>query len=508
MAWETTLEGFPDTMWGSVPGGYDVMSDLVPTDDGGVVAGGYSIPGGSWPNGDPQMATVYRLDATGREIWRSYLGAGTDDYEVRRIRRTPDGGFVVACTAWTPFQTGDGGMFYNTSFVAKLDGAGNEVWRRPIDRLRLDLLADADVLPDGSVVGAGRAWVSGGGTVTALAKISASGSLLWIRTADPGNVDGDRRVAAAADGGLFAVQGRYGASLSRYSADGTLLWDVPVAGVDGAEWLYDKTFHGITPLADGGCVLAGAAREGNGSWYGPTRPFLATFDARGRQTGTLVVDTASLANHAVERLPDGGLLSVEGTDGFGPTPVYVRYDARGNELWRSAYGTMGRDLYVSAVRATADGGFAAAGSVPSPGALYLPRDGYVLMLEGAAPPETPVPGGALRIDVLPGSPDNPVNPRSRGLLPVALLSADGFDAAAINPAAVTLEGVTAVSGGRGTIKAERKDVDGDGRTDLLLFFSIPTLGLSPSTSSVTLRATTPDEVTWTATEPVRIVGAK
>ena len=79
---------------------------------------------------------------------------------------------------------------------------------------------------------------------------------------------------------------------------------------------------------------------------------------------------------------------------------------------------------------------------------------------------TPV---AVAIDIKPGSEVNPINLKSRGVTPVAVLSSGCFDATEVDPATVLLAGATvAVRGNGGRYQAEEKDVDGDGRADLLL----------------------------------------
>jgi hypothetical protein len=499
LAWETSFDSYPE-MGGN---GYDVMHDVVPTDDGGAVAAGYATPPGSYsPGGKPQQAFLVRLDAFGTEVWRTYLGEATNDpYEVRRIRRTADGGFVVACVAWTPFDSESGGMYYNTSFVAKLDGAGAEQWRYRMDPLLLDEVGDVDVLADGSVVAAGRVWTYGGGTSTAVAKISSTGSLLWLRKELPDYIGNVGRIAATQDGGFFATSGGgLVQTLARYAPDGSYLWSVVIGELDGEIYLNEKDIHGITVKADGGCIVAGAVRYNYFPIYGPFRPFLATFDALGHQTATLVVPTVSKWVHAVERLADGGLVAAEGVEGSNTGIVFIRYDRMGNELWRTNFGVPPPERYIHAIRVTGEGALVAAGAIRGTG-TWAPMDGYVMMTEGMYPP-----GIGAKIDVRPGSEDNPVNCGASGLLPVALLSSADFEATRVDPATITLEGAPVDRIGKERFHAVSKDVDGDGRFDLLLFFSIPSLNLSPTTTQVTLNGTAPDGRTFSASDDVRIVG--
>lgn len=92
------------------------------------------------------------------------------------------------------------------------------------------------------------------------------------------------------------------------------------------------------------------------------------------------------------------------------------------------------------------------------------------------------------IDVRPDSDLNPVNLRSTGALPVAILSSETFDAADVDIATIELEGVGVATRANGTYMATLEDVNGDGLLDLVVHFRISALGLDMATTSVTLTA--------------------
>ena len=68
------------------------------------------------------------------------------------------------------------------------------------------------------------------------------------------------------------------------------------------------------------------------------------------------------------------------------------------------------------------------------------------------------------IDVKPGSDQNPINLRSSGVIPVAILTTPSFDALEVDPTTVEFEGAAAWGA------AHFQDVDRDGDIDLLLLF--------------------------------------
>jgi beta propeller repeat protein len=76
------------------------------------------------------------------------------------------------------------------------------------------------------------------------------------------------------------------------------------------------------------------------------------------------------------------------------------------------------------------------------------------------------------IDIRPGSSRNPVNPRSHGMLPVAVFSSAGFDATDIDPSTVDLAGATvAQNPNDGGWMIEERDENRDGLMDVRLQFN-------------------------------------
>jgi hypothetical protein len=88
------------------------------------------------------------------------------------------------------------------------------------------------------------------------------------------------------------------------------------------------------------------------------------------------------------------------------------------------------------------------------------------------------------IDVRPGSDVDPVNPRTRGVLPVAVLGSDEFTGAEVDQA-------TVIFGPDGARPAFGRvlDVNGDGLLDLLLHFRVELTGISAGSSDVCMTGT-------------------
>jgi hypothetical protein len=104
------------------------------------------------------------------------------------------------------------------------------------------------------------------------------------------------------------------------------------------------------------------------------------------------------------------------------------------------------------------------------------------------PPVVTVP-----IDIKPGSATNPINVRSKGVIPVAILSTPSFDATTVDP--------TSVCFGDAEDPAQRDctpllgrgvagDVNGDRRRDLLFVFQTQETGIDPGDTQACLSGKT------------------
>ena len=98
-----------------------------------------------------------------------------------------------------------------------------------------------------------------------------------------------------------------------------------------------------------------------------------------------------------------------------------------------------------------------------------------------------------------------VNPNSRGLLTVTILTRDGFDATTIDPTTVRL-------GKSGTEAApvdfNRKDVNSDGQPDILLQFRIQDSGIQCGDTSVSITGQTLNGIPIQGSDSITTVGCK
>lgn len=93
----------------------------------------------------------------------------------------------------------------------------------------------------------------------------------------------------------------------------------------------------------------------------------------------------------------------------------------------------------------------------------------------------------VAIDIHPGSFPNSINPRSRGVIPVAILTVDTFDATQVDPLSVKF-------GVGGAMETHRRghieDANGDGRMDLVLHFATQESRIQCGDTSASLTGST------------------
>jgi len=97
----------------------------------------------------------------------------------------------------------------------------------------------------------------------------------------------------------------------------------------------------------------------------------------------------------------------------------------------------------------------------------------------------------VEIDILPRDPANRIELGNRGTLPVAILSSRGFDATALDPTTLSLAGSPVTRSRRGGMAAQ-EDVNGDGRTDLVVEVPKKALRLGAGSTEAVLTALTPE----------------
>jgi hypothetical protein len=98
----------------------------------------------------------------------------------------------------------------------------------------------------------------------------------------------------------------------------------------------------------------------------------------------------------------------------------------------------------------------------------------------------------------------PINPGSRGVIPVAILSTNAFNATTVDPTTVRF----GTNNAKNSSPASVEDVNGDGRPDLVLHFRSQDTGIACGDSVVTLTGKTTANISFTGSEAIQTVGCK
>lgn len=246
----------------------DETTDVVATEDGGVVATGHArgiidFGGGERCSGRSREAFLAKLDAGGRHQWSRCFGSWVATRTV--VAAGPDGAIVLAGESVDDIDLGtgvlsseDGGLF-----VAKYDLDGQAIWARRLGGYESSVHPGAGAVDaDGNVFVAIR--MSGtmeldGSTFTSvgsellLIKLGPAGSFLWARglRGDPSSNMGlgVRKDGVAIVGGrrfdaVFDETGEtpHSGMVAAFASDGTLVWTrdlggttTSVVGIDSAD---------------------------------------------------------------------------------------------------------------------------------------------------------------------------------------------------------------------------------------------------------------------------------
>jgi hypothetical protein len=110
---------------------------------------------------------------------------------------------------------------------------------------------------------------------------------------------------------------------------------------------------------------------------------------------------------------------------------------------------------------------------------------------------------AVAMDIKPGDVPNTLNLRSRGVIPVAILTTEQFDATSIDSTSLRFGGTGEETG---AVRAVFDDVDDDSDPDLLVFFRSPDTGIDCETLFTYVSGATLMGVNIAGTDSVNIVG--
>jgi uncharacterized delta-60 repeat protein len=480
-------------------GGSDGASAVAIQSDGRIVAAGSS--GG----GDFALARYNvdgSLDATFGGGGRVTTDFGGSD-AASAVTIQSDGKIVAA-------GRGGGGDFalarYNVD--GSLDATFGSGGRVTTNFGGFDSALGVALQADGKIVAAGG---GGSGSDFALARYNADGSL-DVSFGSGGtvttNVTAFEAATAAAvqsDGKIVTTGSTFSSgfqqfALIRYNADGSLDTGFGAGGIITTDFGLGSGFGGALAVQEDGKIVA-AGRAGTDflvARYNADGSPDASFGSGGNVTtdfGGTLFDAAFGVD-----LQSNGKIVAAGTPFGGPSPDFAlaRYNADGSlDASFGNGGTVTTDFggfdVAFGVRLQADGKIVAAGQGGPSADFALAR------YEGEP---TPI---AVSVDVKPGSSRNPIELSSNGVIPVAVLTTDGFDATTVDPSSVCFgdadnpaERDCTEAHGTGHVA----DVNGDGRPDLLLHYETRETGIDAGDTTACLSGRTFAGVTIDACDSI------
>lgn len=127
--------------------------------------------------------------------------------------------------------------------------------------------------------------------------------------------------------------------------------------------------------------------------------------------------------------------------------------------------------------------------------IYGNRDPINMSFYGNIPINLVNLDSGVAIDIKPGDDQNNINLKSKGVVPVAVLTTDDFDAATVDPATVEFAGAAPEHWGL-------EDVDNDGDDDVIFHFRTQELDLDQDSTEAILTAQLTGQMTTRSTAQV------
>jgi hypothetical protein len=327
---------------------------------GGSYLTGHTTGSLGAPNAGGFDAWLARFNGWGDQLWIRQIGSNAEEF-VRASAPDGSGGFYLSGHTIGSLAAPNIGAW--DAFLARYDGAGNQLWIRQFGTNRQDFSASA--AQDGS----GGTYVSGHteGSVAGpnagdadmwLARYDAAGNQLWIRQI--GTTAYDSATAAAANGsdGVY-VSGLSYDSLGGPNAGGADVWLARYDGAGNQLWIRhlgtgaDDLVDAAAPDGSGGVFVGGASFGGlGGTSAGDCDVWLARYDGAGNQLWIQALGTAAedFAFALVPHGSDGVFVSgYTGGDLGGPSSGFsdgwlAHFDGAGALVWIRQLGSSSYDF--------------------------------------------------------------------------------------------------------------------------------------------------------------------
>lgn len=259
--------------------GNDFAHEIRPLADGGYILGGGSSSDTSADKTEFSQggidAWVLKLDSAGNILWENTIGGTGANEQVRSLRPTSDGGYILGCISngglsGDKTETGYGGFDW---WIIKIDSVGNIEWQNTIGGDADDLLEDIEQTSDGGYIAGGssksdttgdKTVPSFGGNDMWVIKLDSAGNVLWEKAYGGSQDDFMRGFSKTPDGGIV-VGGGSNSPVSGNKTDSNVgntdIWILKLDSAGNIEWQnaiggswYDEC-RAVRPIPGGGYWL-------------------------------------------------------------------------------------------------------------------------------------------------------------------------------------------------------------------------------------------------------------
>ncbi|MCX6319424.1 MAG: hypothetical protein NTW29_19260 [Bacteroidetes bacterium] len=339
------------------------------------------------------------------------FGGSLDDI-AKVVKRTADGGFIIAGTT----RSMDGDIAGNNGeqdiFIAKYNTAGVKLWHKLLGSSGNDECKAMIATPDGGCLLAGQTGgndgdVSGnhGGDDAWVVKLDATGNIQWKKCYGGSRSDFANAVAQSTDGGYVIAgtaessngdltnnHGNYDAWVFKISANGQLEWQRSMGGsrID--------VMHGVVCNADGSVVLGAYTESNNGDLSGTRNLadiWIIKLTGTGERTWSKTFGGSnSDYTFALSAVAGGYVATGYTTSSDGDMSGYkdrgdiwvLKVNDAGEKVWLKTIGGMGSDFGYG-IAATSDNGIMVTGVTNSRDGDFTQNKGmddvFVLKLDAS-----------------------------------------------------------------------------------------------------------------------------
>lgn len=293
-AWVALYDDTGDQLWIRQFGTptIDQLTGLSSDGAGGVFASGSTYGGLGGASAGGLDVWLTRYDGLGNPLWLVQFGSSADE---QPWCSAPDGSGGVFVAGFTHGALGGASAGDDDAWLAHFDGAGNQLWIRQFGSLGTDSAEAAATDGAGGVYLSGRTTgdmgaANAGDNDAWMARYDGAGNQLWIRQIGTPAADIGSTAVSDGAGGVFVSgwtwdnlcgpsAGYIDSWTARYDAAGNQLWGRQL-GTSAGDYL-----HAATTDGSGGVIVCGRV---DGSLGGPYEGWWDIWLARYDSAGTLL----------------------------------------------------------------------------------------------------------------------------------------------------------------------------------------------------------------------------